>query len=93
MDTGIGGRVSEAVGAKLKKLSETNQVLCVTHQPQIARFADAHLLVRKQVIANRTQIAVERLDRKGRVEEIARMLTGSEITETARRHAREMLKA
>ncbi|HET8676085.1 MAG TPA: DNA repair protein RecN, partial [Blastocatellia bacterium] len=63
------------------------------HQPQIARFADAHLLVRKQVIANRTQIAVERLDRKGRVEEIARMLTGSEITETARRHAREMLKA
>lgn len=93
IDTGIGGRVSEAVGAKLKKLSETNQVLCVTHQPQIARFADAHLLVRKQVIANRTQIAVERLDRKGRVEEIARMLTGSEITETARRHAREMLKA
>ena len=93
IDTGIGGRVSEAVGAKLKKLSETNQVLCVTHQPQIARFADSHLLVRKQVIANRTQIAVERLDRKGRVEEIARMLTGSEITETARRHAREMLKA
>ncbi|HEX5736412.1 MAG TPA: DNA repair protein RecN [Blastocatellia bacterium] len=93
IDTGIGGRVSEAVGAKLKKLSETNQVLCVTHQPQIARFADAHLLVRKQVVENRTQIAVERLDRKGRVEEIARMLTGSEITETARRHAREMLKA
>ncbi|HJQ70824.1 MAG TPA: DNA repair protein RecN [Blastocatellia bacterium] len=93
IDTGIGGRVSEAVGAKLKKLSETNQVLCVTHQPQIARFADSHLLVRKQVVANRTQIAVERLDRKGRVEEIARMLTGAEITETARRHAREMLKA
>jgi DNA repair protein RecN (Recombination protein N) len=93
IDTGIGGRVSEAVGAKLKKLSESNQVLCVTHQPQIARFADAHLLVRKQVVENRTEIEVERLDRKGRVEEIARMLTGAEITETARRHARELLKA
>jgi DNA repair protein RecN (Recombination protein N) len=93
IDTGIGGRVSEAVGAKLKKLSQSNQVLCVTHQPQIARFADTHLLVRKQVVANRTEIEVDKLDRKGRVEEIARMLTGSEITETARRHAREMLKA
>jgi DNA repair protein RecN (Recombination protein N) len=93
IDTGIGGRVSEAVGAKLKKLSQSNQVLCVTHQPQIARFADTHLLVRKQVVANRTEIGVDKLDRRGRVEEIARMLTGSEITETARRHAREMLKA
>ena len=92
IDTGIGGRVSEAVGAKLKKLSQSNQVLCVTHLPQIARFADTHLLVRKQVVANRTEIGVDKLDRKGRVEEIARMLTGSEITETARRHAREMLK-
>lgn len=92
IDTGIGGRVSEAVGAKLKKLSKTNQVLCVTHQPQIARFADAHLQVRKEVVANRTEVSIERLDRRGRVEEIARMLTGAEITETARRHARELLK-
>jgi len=93
IDTGIGGRVSEAVGAKLKKLSATNQVLCVTHQPQIARFADTHLLVRKESTAARTEISVERLDRRGRVEEIARMLTGAEITETARRHARELLKS
>jgi DNA repair protein RecN (Recombination protein N) len=92
IDSGIGGRVSEAVGIKLKKLSETNQVFCVTHQPQIARFADSHLLVRKEAIAGRTEISVDRLDRRGRVEEIARMLTGAEITETARRHAREMLK-
>jgi DNA repair protein RecN (Recombination protein N) len=92
IDTGIGGRVSEAVGSKLKKLSETNQVLCVTHQAQIARFADAHLLVRKEVAAGRTDVDCERLDRRGRVEEIARMLTGAEITEVARRHAREMLK-
>ena len=93
IDAGIGGRVSEAVGVKLKKLSETNQILCVTHQPQIARFADSHLLVRKEVIADRTEVSLEKLDRRGRVEEIARMLTGAEITETARRHAREMLKA
>ena len=93
IDTGIGGRVSDAVGGKLKKLSITNQVLCVTHQPQIARFADTHLLVRKDSLAGSTAVSVERLDRRSRVEEIARMLTGAEITETARRHAREMLKA
>ena len=92
IDSGIGGRVSEAVGAKLKKLSQTNQVLCVTHQPQIARFADNHLLVKKETAGGRTEVNVESLDRRARVEEIARMLTGAEITDVARRHAREMLK-
>ena len=92
VDAGIGGRVSEAVGLKLKALSGTNQVLCVTHQAQIARFADTHLLVDKQERAGRTEVGVRRLDRRRQVEEIARMLTGAEITETARRHAREMLK-
>jgi DNA repair protein RecN (Recombination protein N) len=92
IDAGIGGRVSEAVGIKLRKLSETNQVLCVTHQPQIARFADCHLLVQKGVVRDQTEVNVEKLDRRARVEEIARMLTGANITETARRHAREMLK-
>jgi len=92
VDAGIGGRVSEAVGLKLKALSRTNQVLCVTHQAQIARFADTHLLVDKHSARGRTEVGVERLDRRRRVEEIARMLTGAEITEAARRHAREMLK-
>ncbi|PWT92012.1 MAG: DNA repair protein RecN [Blastocatellia bacterium] len=92
IDTGIGGRVSEAVGVKLKRLSSTNQVLCVTHQPQIARFADSHLVVEKQTLKERTKVIVNRLDKNGRVEEIARMLTGAEITESARKHAREMLK-
>ena len=92
IDTGIGGRVSEAVGIKLKKLSQTNQVLCVTHQPQIARFADNHLVVQKEALAGRTQVTVNKLDRPGRVEELARMLTGAEITDSARRHARELLK-
>ncbi len=93
IDTGIGGRVSEAVGAKLKQLAQSNQVLCVTHQPQIARFADAHLRVEKKVVCGHTAVTVSSLDRRGRVEEIARMLTGAEITESARRHAREMIKS
>lgn len=92
IDAGIGGRVSEAVGLKLKKLSRTNQVLCVTHQPQIARFADSHLVVQKEFAADRTHVNVNKLDRAGRVEELARMLTGAEITDSARRHARELLK-
>jgi DNA repair protein RecN (Recombination protein N) len=92
IDTGIGGRVSESVGVKLKRLSQTNQVLCVTHQPQIARFADNHLAVQKTVAKNRTQVSVEKLDRRGRIEELARMLTGAEITESARKHAKELLK-
>ena len=91
IDTGIGGRVSEAVGVKLKRLSQTNQVLCVTHQPQIARFADNHLTVQKQAVKNRTRVTVTNLDGNGRVEELARMLTGAEITESARKHAKEML--
>jgi DNA repair protein RecN (Recombination protein N) len=92
VDAGIGGRVSEAVGLKLKALARTNQVLCVTHQAQIARFADTHLLVSKTAARGRTEVGVEKLERARRVEEIARMLTGAEITDTARRHAREMLK-
>ena len=92
IDTGIGGRVSEAVGVKLKKLAQSNQVLCVTHQPQIARFADSHLLVHKEVVGRHTKIGVDQLDRQARVEELARMLTGAEITASARRHARELLK-
>lgn len=93
IDAGIGGRVSEAVGLKLKTLAATNQVFCVTHQAQVARFADSHLLVSKRAERGATEVAVRRLEQKGRVEEIARMLTGAQITETARRHAREMLKS
>src|SRR4029453_6696153 len=65
IDTGIGGRVSEAGGVKLKKLAQTNQVLCVTHQPQIARFADSHLVVQKEVLKGHTVVGIERLDRQG----------------------------
>jgi DNA repair protein RecN (Recombination protein N) len=91
IDAGIGGRVAEAVGLKLKQLAKTQQVLCVTHQPQIASLADHHFLVEKETIKNRTEIRVKELDAQDKIEEIARMLAGETISETARQHAKEML--
>jgi DNA repair protein RecN (Recombination protein N) len=93
IDAGIGGRVSDAVGQRLKRLAATNQVLCITHQAQIARYADAHFLVTKEIQGERTKTQVSELDQPGRVEELARMIDGSEITSTARKHAKEMLRA
>lgn len=92
VDAGIGGRVAEVVGRKLKGVAERQQVLCVTHLPQIAAFADRHLAVRKQIARGRTQTDVDALSEADRVEEVARMLGGETVTATARQHAREMLK-
>jgi DNA repair protein RecN (Recombination protein N) len=92
VDAGIGGRVAEVVGRKLRALAEKQQVLCVTHLPQIAAFADQHLAVRKQVARGRTETGVDALSDRERVEEVARMLGGETITKTARLHAEEMLK-
>ena len=92
IDTGIGGRVAESVGLKLKELAKTQQVLCVTHQPQVASLADQHFLVEKQMEKNRTEVRVRQLSEIEQIEEIARMLAGEKITETARQHAREMLE-
>ena len=91
VDVGIGGRVAEAVGRKLKSLSAAQQVLCVTHQPQIASLADRHFVVEKSVSGKRTSISVRELSKAEQVEEIARMLAGEKISDTAREHAREML--
>ncbi len=91
IDAGIGGRVAEAVGAKLKALSEKQQILCVTHQPQVASKADKHLLIEKFAKKDRTTIAVRDLDEAERIEEIARMLAGEKITSAARENAREMI--
>ncbi len=93
IDTGIGGRVAEAVGLKLKELATRQQVLCVTHQPQVAALANHHFVVEKESQKNRTSIKVRELKETEKVEEIARMLTGAQITETARQHAKEMLAA
>ncbi len=93
IDAGIGGRVAEAVGIKLKALAQTQQVLCVTHQPQVASQADRHFLIEKSMAKSRTTIAVRELDKDERIEEVARMLAGEKITNAARENAREMIAA
>lgn len=91
VDSGIGGATSETVGRKLKRVARRQQVLCITHLPQVAVFADQHLHVAKRVDNGRTATAVTPLDKKARVEEISRMLGGAVITDTTRRHAGELL--
>jgi len=92
IDTGIGGRAAEAVGKKLKQLSRANQVLCITHLPQIASFADHHYLIEKREAAGRAKTVVRALAAEERTEEVARMLSGAELTETSRQHAEQLIK-
>jgi DNA repair protein RecN (Recombination protein N) len=93
IDIGIGGRAAEAVGKKLKTLSQANQVICITHLPQIASFADRHYLIEKHEADGRTKTSVRLLTDPGRREEIARMLSGAKLTEASRKHAEQMIKA
>lgn len=91
VDVGIGGREAAAVGAKLRRLAVGGQILAVTHLPQIASVAHRHFRIRKAVEGDRTFVRVEKLEDEGRVEEVARMLAGTEITDLSRSHARELL--
>jgi DNA repair protein RecN (Recombination protein N) len=91
VDAGIGGRVAEVVGRKLRALGSAFQVLCITHLPQIAACADTHFAIEKRVERGRTRTSVTRLDAGGRVEELSRMLGGATVTEGLRASAREML--
>ena len=93
IDTGIGGRAAEAVGKKLKALSKGNQVLCVTHLPQIATFADHHYVIEKRQAGGRAKTTVREITGDERTEEVARMLSGAKLTETSRKHAEQMIKA
>jgi len=97
IDTGIGGRAAEAVGGKLKSLSTSHQVLCITHLPQIACFADQHYVIekseKKEASATRVHTSIRRLSERERTQEIARMLSGAELTNTSVKHAQQMLKA
>jgi DNA repair protein RecN (Recombination protein N) len=94
VDAGIGGAVAETVGRLLKQLGQQRQVLCVTHLPQVAARGDQHLLVSKTAAGKGPPVSrIVPLDRKQRVEELARMLGGIDITDTTRKHAREMLAA
>ena len=92
VDAGIGGRVAEVVGRKLRAVAARHQVLCVTHLPQIASLADRHYVVSKREVKGRTVTDVRPVDGTERIEEVARMLGGATITDTTRKHAREMVK-
>jgi len=92
VDAGVGGSAAEAVGRRLKKLSGANQVICVTHLPQIAGFADHHYFVEKHSEHGRTIASIEELAPDARTREIGRMLSGERITQEALRHAEQLLK-
>jgi len=93
IDIGIGGRAAEAVGQKLKALAKTQQVLCITHLPQIAAFADQHFLIEKTELKGRTQTNIREMTDEERVREVARMLSGATLTETSLRHAENLISA
>ncbi|MBM4365179.1 MAG: DNA repair protein RecN, partial [Deltaproteobacteria bacterium] len=90
VDSGVGGAVAEAIGRKLHEVSRHHQVLCITHLPQIAAWADQHLHVRKEAVGERTFSSVRALDELASVEELARMLGGLRVSDAARAAAREL---
>jgi DNA repair protein RecN (Recombination protein N) len=93
IDIGIGGRAAEAVGRKLKTLSKRQQVVCITHLPQIAAFADQHFLIEKADRDGRTRTSIRRMEETERAREVARMLSGAKVTETSLEHARNLLES
>jgi len=92
VDAGIGGAVAERVGRVLSELATEHQVLCITHLPQIAAFADRHFVVRKEEARGRTRTRVARVEGEARVEELARMAGGERVTDVTRQHARALLE-
>ncbi|MEA3432428.1 MAG: DNA repair protein RecN [candidate division WOR-3 bacterium] len=92
IDIGVSGRIADAVGDKLKELSERHQVVCITHLPQIAAKAEIHIRVNKVLEGGKTNVTIEKLTGKDREEEIAKLIAGREVTESARKHARALLK-
>lgn len=92
VDTGVSGRAAQAIAEKLAAISRHKQVLCITHLPQMACMADAHLFISKLATDDETQTRVDLLEEKGRIDELARLMGGVEVTETTRKHAREMLR-
>lgn len=92
VDTGVSGRVAQAIADKIYSVAKHSQVLCITHLPQVAAMADQHLYIKKTTDDERTQTSVERLAENDRVEEIARMLSGDELTQLTKETADELLK-
>ena len=92
IDTGVSGLAAGRIGEKLRQTSRGRQVLCITHTAQIAALADHHLLIRKEVSGQRTHTEIEPLDEAGRVQELARMISGDKITDLSLANAREMMR-
>lgn len=92
VDTGVSGRVAQAIAEKIAAISISSQVLCISHLPQVAAMADQHYFIRKQVEQNRTYTTVANIDVQNRIEEISRMMSGAEITDLTLQHASELLK-
>jgi DNA repair protein RecN (Recombination protein N) len=91
IDSGVGGRVADSVGRRLQELARGHQVLCVTHLPQVAGFADAHYFVEKREDKKKTFATIAELSEPERVAELARMLSGESVTASAVEHAQEIL--
>lgn len=91
VDTGVSGRVAQAIAEKIYKVAVSSQVLCISHLPQVAAMADTHLYISKVTANGRTKTSVKSLTEKDKVKEIGRMISGVEITELTKEHAKELL--
>ncbi|WP_028783159.1 DNA repair protein RecN [Thalassobacillus devorans] len=92
VDTGVSGRVAQAIAEKIYGISEASQVLCISHLPQVASMADTHLQIEKHVSGDRTSTSLQELTLHDKIDEISRMITGAELTDTTREHAKELLE-
>ena len=92
VDTGVSGRVAQAIAEKIAGIATNSQVLCISHLSQVAAMADQHLLIRKEVTGNRTYTLLEEITDNKRAEELSRMMSGTEITTTTLKHSKELLK-
>ena len=91
MDTGVSGRVAQAIAEKISGIARDSQVLCITHLPQVAAMADHHFFIAKQIVGDRTETKLTRLSEDKRVGELARMSAGTQVTKLAMEHAQELL--
>ena len=92
VDTGVSGRVAQAIAEKIYKVATGSQVLCISHLPQVAAMADVHLFIAKKVTDGRTKTSVTSLDIEDKIKEIGRMISGVEITDLTKQHANELIE-
>lgn len=92
VDTGVSGRVAQAMAEKIHQISENSQVLCISHLPQVAAMADTHLLISKKITEGRTSTSINSLNEEEKINEIARMISGTEITTITKKHAKELVE-